>query len=312
MPGLGASRCRACTNENAVSLEVDLSQHVFEQEWTKQAWAEFGKWLHRRSPDRPRLLAVLRSHQPFFERLDAEFHSSSKLREDEILRILGSKMLRKHLLGMRFLEEHFGIVITGQTRTISADGDRIAAALAQGRHEPWYEQLLSYHKHLERANLIARTRRMYVSTAANFLRRSANDGQQWRPEELGRFLQSHRGARNNLGRFVSYCREQLGWNVAMPTDNAIEVLASPTQSAERLATLLAKVDDIGLETADTGLLIEILSTALGYSERRLLRLTAQDFSAPSKGAMVLSVGKERIVLPAGLMPVAARLRAVLK
>lgn len=309
VPGTGASRCRGCLNRESVLREVRLTQHVFSNQWTREAWLHFADWLLARSPESPKLLAQLRAQQALFERLDAAFASSNDVREPALLQAVGSALLRTHLLGMRFLETHFGIVVSNAARAESSDQERINEILNSARHETWFQVLASYHENLAASALGTRTRRMYLSTAKSFLQARGPQDLPWRPRELERYMNTNPGARNSLGGFVRFCREKLNWQVSMPGKGPhVEPLAGAVEAVMKLANLLAEVGETGLSNLNKETIIDILSTALGLSPERMHEITSDNLAVSAQGFITLTVGAELVAIPEELAPFALRLR----
>ncbi len=309
VPGTGASRCRGCVNRESVLREVTLTQHVFSNQWTREAWLHFADWLLARGPENPKVLAQLRAQQPLFERLDAAFASSNEVREPALLQAVGSGLLRTHLLGMQFLESHFGIVVSNAARAESSDQERINEILNSARHETWFQVLASYHEHLSASALSIRTRRMYLSTAKSYLQAYGPQDLPWRAGDLERYLNANPGARNSLGGFVRFCRQKFNWEVFMPGQGRrLEPLGDAVEAVMKLAGLLAEVDEMGLSNVNRKTVIDILSTALGLSSERMRELTADNLAVSAEGSITLNVGAELVAIPEELAPFALRLK----
>ncbi|MBB3224468.1 hypothetical protein [Pseudoduganella umbonata] len=305
--GAGQSRCRACTNEEAIQREVALSQHVFEHAWAGDVWNAFGTWLYQRDPGKPRLLHVLRSHQPFFERVDANFQSSAELTGVALLRLFGTAQCRKHLLPIQFLQQSHGVVLATQEKTQSAESDRIASILVQARREPWVGVLDAYSEHLAAAGLATRTSRMYLAAAASVLRELGVIDQPWPHSTLEGYLAKHPGAKNNVSRFVTFCREVLRWDVRLAEPAPlVRPLDDPARSVSKLAKSLRKAEAVGVAKASKRLVVTVLVTALGVSEKRFQSLNASNFERQA-GAITLRLDAEQILLPPELVPYAERL-----
>ncbi len=312
IPGRGASRCRPCTNLELLQRELTLSRHVFERAWTGDVWVDFGQWLYSRGPGNPRALTLLRSHQPFFERLSANLLTKTELDAKALLELFGTAQLRKHLLPVQYLDERHGVKIAASTKSASAETDRIATLMVQARHEPWVGVLDAYSEQLASAGLTVRTSRMYLSSAASLLRELGVADQAWNNDALERYLARHPGARNNVSRFVTFCRQELRWDVRMKdTAPAVTPLLNPPQSVMKLCSTLQKIDEIGISNAAKSTVCAVIATALGVSARQILSLAVTDIVITPESA-ILRTGRERIDLPASLRPFAERLLALLK
>jgi hypothetical protein len=307
VPGRGLSRCRPCLTKANVSAELSLTVALFEHGWAREAWRSFGLWLHNRRPDCTVTLKVLRSHQPFFERLDAGFTSSNEVTEQALVKVFGTQTLRKHLLATQFLRERLGVAVSAQSKALSAENDRIETILLEGKRKPWGPLITQYALFLEARKLAKRTVRMYLSTAAAFCATAKVGASPWVAGQLERYLTRNAGARNNLSTFVTYCQGEMKWDVEMPQKGvSVRPLVDPVQSVSKLRVLLDKAAATGSEKASLQTVSGILATALGLSQSTVRSLNADDFEIAASTMHVVIAG-ERISLPLELQPFALRL-----
>lgn len=306
VPGKGQSRCRACLNRSAIEREVKLTSAIFAHHWVGVLWSRFATWMHARSPGNPKLLGTIQDHQPFFERIDAEYGSAMDLTGPAILQLFGTGVLRTHLLPMQFLAEQLDIHVRTEAKSDAAEAARITELFISAKRQPWNELLQAYHQALMKSALAPRSIRTYLSNAALFCA-SANVGNEaWSAGSLERYLVAKPGARNSLSRFVTFCRSSRGWAVQMPTRGVIvRPLADPVRSARKLRDLIRNVEATGLGRASQEVLGSILAESLGISKAAVLSSTAADFRV-TPDAVTYFHGRERIRIPQDLDSYARR------
>lgn len=306
VPGGGSSRCRICLNRNSIAQEVRLSSALFRNKWAAALWAEFTQWIQQRNLGSPRVLTVVRSHQIFFERLDSYYSVVEEITADSLLRLFGTIELRRHLLATEFVTTRLSLIITAEAKRDYADFDRITALLSSAKRTPHEQVVVSYSKYLDRLYLSPRTTRMYLSTASAFCVAEQIGTNPWTPGQLERYVKQNIGARNNLSRFVTFCRNTLHWDVAMPAKGMkVRPLADPVQSVKKLTRLLQKIRENGLQNASKQMVASILSTSLGVTTLSILSLQIADLHI-SEDSITLLVASEMIDLPADLWPYAKR------
>lgn len=305
--GNGKSRCRSCANKLALDREANLTAAVFTHEWAATLWRQFGLWLHGQQGGSPKLIAQIRSHQIYFERLDATFASALDLTGHTLLRLFGAAGLRSHLLPTRFIEQQLGVFVPAEAKVESSERERINELVRAVKSEPWKDVVMAYLTDLDNKGLSLRSIRMYLSTACQFARSVKFVGAEWTQGQIESFLNKKPGARNNLSRFVSFCRESMQWNVSMPSKGQVVApIKDPLKSAERLAALVAKVESVGLENIKRSVVEQIIATALGVSKREIENLSAAQLQVMPDGVL-LSLVKEDLYLPSELEPYGRRL-----
>lgn len=310
VPGPGLSRCRPCLTLANVEAELSLTVALFEHAWTRHYWRAFGKWLHERRPDCTVTMKVLRSHQPFFERLDAGFGSSNEVTEQVLVKVFGTQTLRKHLLAAQFLRERLGVTVSAVSKALSAENDRIETILLESKRKPWGALVAHYALHLEGRKLAKRTVRMYLTTATAFCASAKVEASPWLAGQLEHYLARKSGSRNNISAFVTYCQREMKWDVEMPQKGvSVRPLVDPVQSVSKLRVLLDKAEATGSEKASLQTVSAILATALGLSQSTIRSLKTDDFQIAGS-AVYIVIGGERITLPLELHPFALRLVAL--
>lgn len=308
--GPGMSRCRPCLTKANVEAELSLTVALFDHDWIRESWRSFGLWLHYRRPDCTITLKVLRSHQPFFERLDASFASSTEVTEQALVKIFGTQTLRKHLLATQFVRERLGVAVSAESKALSAEDDRIETILLDSKRKPWATLIAQYAPYLEGRKLSKRTVRMYLSTAAAFCATAKVESSPWVAGQLERYLVRNAGARNNLSAFVTFCQREMKWDVEMPQKNvSVRPLVDPVQSVSKLRGLLESAAATGADKASLQTVSGIIGAALGLSPSTICGLKANSFEIAEPTMHVVIAG-ERITLPLELHPFALRLVAL--
>lgn len=307
LPGHGNSRCRSCANKIALNRELVLTGAIFNRDWVATLWHRFGAWLHVQKGGAPNLLAVLRSHQTFFERLDVTFASVLDITDSSLLRLFGTATLRSHLLPTRFLAEQLEVRVSPDAKLKAAERGRIDEIRLNVKREPWGGLIEDYLRDLDSSGLSLRSIRMYISTAHMFASNIGLTKSAWMPGEIERFVARHPGTRNNLSRFVSFCRKSRSWDVAMPPKGeALSPIKDPVKVASKLANLIQKVEAIGLPHVGRSLLTRILATALGLPVRAVADLSFETLKIADSGISI-QYRHETIILPSELHCYAQRL-----
>lgn len=311
VPGSGKSRCRGCANFVALGREISLTCAIFSHQWVATLWRRFGLWLHAKDPHSPKLLLLVRAHQRFFEEIDCAFPTALDLTEVSLLHLFGVKRLRAHLLPTRFLAEQMGVHIAEDAKRDAAEHARIAELIALGKRKTWGELMRSYYVALIDANLSARSVRMYLSTAQSFASSVELANAPWTTPQIERYLKANPGSRNNLSRFVSFCRQSQQWNVSMPSKaGQIFPLKDPLRTVAKLSDLMKAAESVGVENASITMLATILAAALGVAKATIVKAVTQSFTETG-GAVSIQFSRETVHLPESLEPYAKALMSKL-
>lgn len=304
--GTGASLCRACQNGKRLAQEVQLNQVVFAREWMPRLYSEFANWLHYRQGDAPTCLKTFRAHQPFFERLDAEYSALTDITPESLLVRCSSAYLRRHLLATQFLQEALGFTIKPEQKAHYGEMETVRLKLLESKKEPWGSLLVNYVNSLNDAQLPIRTIRLYLSAAHAFCVHAKATEKGWESRAPLKFLKANPGARNNLSRFISHCARTYGWDVALPTRKQLPgKRAIVPKTVMELRTLLQKVQKTGEANASKHDLARILAKSLGLSVGDVMALSAEHFQQTANQFNLL-VAQEVICLPKELHAIAQR------
>lgn len=299
IPGTGRGLCVACLNRERIVHETRLQELALSQPWARELYADFGGWLAAECPANRRLLAVLARHFGFFERLDAGCRSFDEVTGALLLDRVGVAGLRAHTLPMRYLRARHSITINAEEKTDHVERQRIRAILERSRPEPWGAVLERYSEWLEAKMARVRTRRLYLSTAAQFCRIEsvAADGA-CTSEHVQHFLKHQPGLRANLFRWNAFGKECLGCVAEIPL---VRRRRRNPRTVRDLAKLLSAVDAVGLDRAPVKLLERTIAKSFGYTVAAFLE---HAWSVESHDARVwLCRPGKRLGVPAPLTPV---------
>lgn len=300
VPGVGRSRCYSCINLNRLIKEVDLHALTLSRQWARDLILKFALWLHERSGNQPNCFALFTSHEPFFERLDAQFESAQNVQEKELLEYFGVGFIRKHLLASIFLQENLGVTIRAEAKIDHANQVRIREKIVKSAKESWAPLLKNYYLWLNEKPLSTLTKRLYLRAAENFCQNAKLTADRvWRDGALETFLKQNPGSRASLFRFVTYCRLELGWEVTMPQKK----ISNATNVVPRLKSLLMQIDAKGLDAVDSKILGQTLALSLGYRQAEFLTETLA--VEIIDGQAMLICGEEKILLVEDLIGIAS-------
>lgn len=300
VPGSGHGRCLACLNRERVAQEVELQRLTLTKGWAGDLYAGFGSWLLTTHPEHRRLLALLRAHYPFFEKLEVAFDSLPEITEHGLLDSFQVAGLRAHVLPVRYLAEVYGISIGDEAKADHVERYRVAQLLEESRSEAWGPLLGRYTEWLKCRKTAVRTSRLYLSTAVKFCRDQM--GTQSGPHTeamLHGFLKKNRGLRASLYPWNTFCNETHGAAILMPR---VKPKRGNPKTVRDLEILLARIEEHGIERAPVSMLQRALAKAFGF--------TAREFGAMYwsisrvDGHMQLSCGQERLRVPEKIESVA--------
>lgn len=304
VPGNGQARCRPCLNRMQIFHEVELSTLTLTRDWARVLYRQFANWLFTRQSESPSLMKVFRSHQIFFERIDAQLVNLRELTALELLKTFGTAGLRKHLLVTQFLKESLAIEATAEEKAENADLERIQTKLRENKKQPWGKILTAYAESLAGDALPVRTRRLYIATAEAFCQFAKPSSAPWSDDCARQFLRKKPGLRANLSKFVRYCSRAYGWNVTMPQRSAVKhKLNAPPKTVPYLQKLLQKVSIDGVDKVDRATLVRIIAKSFGFPIKAISDLSANHFQSDA-GKLVFVVRGESVIIPPALDDIA--------
>lgn len=247
--GGGNGRCRSCINKIAVQREVEFQVLTLARSDCQEWLRDFALWLHARSPDDPGLVTDFVRHLPFFERIDALLDDQPDCTEAWLLAAIPAREMRRHQQVMSFLREHVGLVLSPEARREATEAGRIADLLRRAHGAPYGPVVRAFANVLSGRGCRLVTQRQYLSTAIAFCDEAEVVDAGWTGDALAQYLDRHPGQRLNVGVFIGFCQNDLGWNVSTlpPTPAA----AKPSgRTADRFRAELDKLTAQGSEARD--------------------------------------------------------------
>jgi len=274
--GGGLGHCRSCINRSNVEKDAALVAAEIEALWCRDLW--YGYVRESLSPDAssPRLRAQINRAAEFFRALDQRFESMEEVNAKSLVQRLDSRFLRRYLTASRHVVASLNLDGITVARGERVEVQRTTNILAESANQSHGPMLRAYAQWLDGIGIAARTARLYLRAAESFCRLATLDGSiPWQPSELVAYLKKTPGNAASLGRFVRYCRKQLGWDVEMPAKTLWRPTASrATRDLRELRIALKTLDarpDASLTTKE---LARVLSLALGVSAAQLMRRRA--------------------------------------
>ncbi len=266
---------------------------LFEKPWVARLYKDFADWSANRGVRTPRLPENVAKAVDFFLMLDRAKDLREPLTADDLVKSLGSKVLRANLNAGIFLQQRFCFVIDRKVRTEAKSRVLLEEKLATAKGTPWHTYLASYHAAL--AGKPARTVAQYVGVAEAFCRQFEISGP-FSQQELVEFLASKPSARTNLGPWVSFVQKSFGWPVTLPP----KMISAPAlrTDAAHLEKLLGAIGDASEATIQD--LEEIVALAFGFNTRELSKEVLG-----SHGAHHLQTRNGLVEIPEGIADLVA-------
>lgn len=292
--GGGTGRCRSCLNHAALAREVSLQRELLGREECRAWLAEFAAWLHERAPKDTALVADFLRHIPFIVRVDTLLDSTPQCTAAWFLANISVNEARRHLQFMRYLEECRGIELSEEAKLEAAEAERLAEWLKRAKRRPYGAVIAAFAAKIAGASNRPRTRRQYVSTAAAFCEFANVSDSGWTHGAMTAHLAKRPGQRANLGVFVNFCRDMMGWDVPdLPLPTA---KVANTPSVKRFKAMLEKVEAAG-SGASTEDVERVLELAFALSRGGLAGAT---LSSTKAGVLQLTIDGEGFRVPARL------------
>lgn len=299
IPGNGNGKCIGCLNSIRLEKEAMLLASSLSHDWAKSLCIGFANWLWQRHKQAPNLCAKYRTNHLIIQQLDATFVEVADISSKALLSNFGTAAIRRHLLLFKYLQEALGFHISQQEKSDASDAQRIHQNLLDNRSQPWASILIGYVSWLEDQKVLLRTRRLYLSTVVSFCQAVKIKTAFWDEKNAYKFLRTNPGCEANTSKFVTYCRDVLGWRVAMPRVNHGKTVAKPPRTVSRLKLLLARVKENGIEQTDQNTLRSILAISLGIKSSALKEIDGSSFMRINT-SLFLRVGDESIKIPDSL------------
>lgn len=292
--GGGSGRCRSCLNRAALAREVSLQRELLGREECRAWLPEFAAWLHERAPKDTTLVTDFLRHIPFIVRVDTLLDSKAHCTAAWFLANIPVSEARSHLKFMRYLEECRGIELSEEAKLEAAEAERLTEWLKRARRKPYGPVIEAFAAKIAGRGFRPRTRRQYISTAATFCESAKVSDSGWTPAAMAAHLAKRPGQRANLGVFVSFCRDVMGWEVPDLPLPAARVAGAT--SVTRFRALLERVVAAG-KGASIEEVERVIELAFALRRGGLVGATA---SLTKAGALHLTVHGEDFRVPARL------------
>lgn len=272
--GGGLGRCRECIGSSNLERDAALVAAELEAPWCEELWRAYVEGEKARRSGSPRLRKQVYEGGVFFRALAQSFVSLDAIDATTLSAAFDSKFLRHHLAASNFVLARLNLDGFDERRAERSETQHIANIL-DGADFRFGGLLQPYASWLERVGTTSRTARLYLRAASNFCSMAKVTGKQaWPESAVVLYLKKSPGQAASLGRFVSYCRTELCWEVRMPPKAP---RATTSRSARDLQSLrhATKATEGRPESSFTSKeLARILSLTLGIPAAQLNRVRA--------------------------------------
>lgn len=298
--GNGSARCMPCVLLASALLRARVLRAGLEREWCRALWDGFVERLTRSPNPVSKASKRLSASLEYFQLIDNAFERREELTGVSLHQVVSSPMHRRHLLAYRFLLDELGTEGAAEARAESSEVRRLHDVLARAKDRAYESLLKAYIDALRASGAADRTVRMYAGVAQAFCERVAVTPQKvWKPGAVVEFLTHTPGAANSLSRFVTHCRTQLAWDVAMPSKASRgDAKATVTRSVDRVRRALDAVGDRPVDELKLLEVIRVISAATGLPMKQLA--AAQISGVPANDARVV-LGEDAHIGPGHLL-----------
>lgn len=296
--GGGAGMCRACVVDQRLRRDAKILPLVLDHAWARDLYVAFAEWLLQHDQGAPNLPAIYARQVEFFTRLDAVFAERNEVNAAGLLRHFEVAQLRRHLLTVRFVQEHLGFIVEPAYKAEAAEQSRVREKLYASRHEVWASILKDYARWHADKGTATRTLRQYLTATEHVLRQRKEVA--YVQTDIDRALRQHPGSRANMAAFVRFGRERYGWDVSLPPVTGPRP-DDPRGMVRRLKNALGQVDAQGVQAVNTTVLDHILRTAFGLSPAALATLWIDDLGVRLR----LATDTQPVAVPKPLRAIAA-------
>lgn len=270
--GSGLSKCRSCTNKAAVLKNASFVAVELEAMWCRELWQAFVEHMLSDDSSSPQIKSRVEHAAEFFRELSQLFPSRDKFAAELMIQKVGSKFFRRHLLASRFVISKLGASEFEEKRGRSVEQQRIANILDRSGDGAYVTSLSIYAQWLTDHKVEVRTARLYLRAAEGFCASCRFDGATaWTEPAIIEYLKGSPGQAASLGRFVTYCRKQRGWDVRIPPKALWKQdpgMAKDVSNLRKSIRALATKPSDALTTKD---LARVLSLALDIPAVQLIR-----------------------------------------
>ena len=295
--GGGQGRCRACVNRVVVREDSEQVADTLAPPWCQTLWTSYVEHRLHEHAKSSRLRQSLTKDASFFRLLGDAFAALEDVTPAAMGRRIPSAVLRRHLIASRFVLGERDLGELTEQRSVKAETERSANVIGDAEGEPYQEVLQRYGAWLQGKGTALRTARQYLRSAETYARAVRLDGgKPWKYDTMVVFLRKHPGLGANLGRFTTFCREHLGWDVAMPPKADWKGYRSTERLGERkLADVVRKLASRSAESWTTKDLARVLSLSLGITAVELTRTRTVRDMRRADGA--IAIAKDAVIAP---------------
>lgn len=326
-PGVrhSATRCMNCYQKDNVAKKVASGAALLRQQWTRDAWIDYGKELLADTEPLKWMVRVER-HYLLFARLDAAFDRPTDITPAALLKAVGGKDgLRRFAIPYGYLVKNGAI--PEATRALLSDAAETLRqdSILGNLNGKWYAPLLTrFRDHLmavharydargwkcDKSRMKPRTITLALRTARKFCETLEAEGvvmiQQVTPDHLATFLAVSPGLMASIRAFLRFInrKEKLFKPITVPTANR-----GPQQgiflSRERYLALLKD----WLSPADDALresLIGLFMVLYAQRVKNTVQIKLEDLSHGRDGRYRIALGRAEIALDARVSDILGR------
>ena len=273
-------RCEACYWQGRCKHRGEQLTELFCLEPVRQAFSTYVCWALGRT-DAKRLCLALIRHAEFFTTLDQ--HPDSVWDEAFVLRVFGTRKLRKYELPMRWLQDQHALALAPEAKLANAEiqtsrklvQSLSAGSVAEAVLQAFFDEL---HTRVEAGKIKPRTMRMALRPAVSLLLAASPEGAVMPNQDaLNDMLRSAPGQRAAASTFLGFLKARY----------SIELVAQPSAShrqahaREKLGAQLAEIASSTRRHAKVRQLWDV--TALRYFHH-LKKVQAQEVVKTAKRA----------------------------
>jgi hypothetical protein len=295
--GGGRGRCRACINRVVVREDAVEAASAMAQPWCETLWTSYVEHRLHEHAESSRLRQNLTKDASFFRLLGDAFAALEDVTPAAMGRRIPSAVLRRHLIASRFVLGERDLGELTEQRSAKAETERSANVIGDAEGQPYQEVLQQYGAWLQGKGTALRTARLYLRSAETYAKAvRLQAGTPWQRETMVAFLRKNPGLGANLGRFTTFCREHLSWDVAMPPKADWTGHRSAERLTQRkLAQAIKEMSSRPSGSWTTKELARVLSLSLGIPAEELVRMRASGTIRRLDGS--IAIATDAVVAP---------------
>ena len=258
--------------------------------WCKTWWTSYVEHRLHEHAESSRLRQNLTKDASFFRLLGDAFAALEDVTPAAMGRRIPSAVLRRHLIASRFVLGERDLGELTEQRSVKAETERSANVIGDAEGQPYQEVLQRYGAWLQGKGTALRTARLYLRSAQTYAKAvHLQAGTPWKRDAMVAFLRKNPGLGANLGRFTTFCREHLSWDVAMPPKADWKGYRSLERLTQRkLAVAVKDLSSRPSESWTTKELARVLSLSLGIAAEELVRMRASGSMRRPDGSIAIA------------------------